>query len=133
MPVQILGRKGRELIWRYCNVLCFSPAREWALHCPAAAGLRRFPAGSSSHSAGVQRKAADSYKPSGIPNLESNFCLFSVELLHSAKPLLSEPQNSEYLFKEVLCDFLIIFRDSPALFSIIMKRKTFKISFNINI
>lgn len=49
------------------------------------------------------------------------------------KPLLSEPQNSEYLFKKVLCDFLIIFHDSPALFSIIMKRKTFKISFNINI
>lgn len=43
------------------------------------------------HGAGVQWKSADSYKTNVIPNLESNFCSLSVELLQSAKSLLSEP------------------------------------------
>lgn len=126
MPVQILGRKGWETMW-----FCFSHERQRVFDCPTIVGLRGFPGGSLSHSIGVQWKPADLYKLDFIPNLESNFHLLSVALLHSAKPLLSKPQNSEYLFKKVLCDFLIIFHDNPALFSIIMKWKTFKISFNI--
>lgn len=136
MPLQMLNRKGRETVWRYkmCSVFLM---RQWNFDCSTTAGLRRFPVSSSSHCpivpcVGVQWKPEDSSETKVIPNLESNFCWLWVELLHSAKPLLSEPQNSKYLFKKVLCDILIIFHDSLALFSIIMELKTSKISFNIN-
>lgn len=136
MPLQMLNRKGRETVWRYKMCSVFLMRNSGPLTVPLLWGwggslwvpcpIVLVPC------IGVQWKPADSSKTNVIPNLESNFCWLSVELLHSAKPLLSEPQNSQYLFKKGLCDVLIIFHDSLALFSTIMKLKTSKISFIIN-
>lgn len=134
MTQQMLNIKGRETVWRYkiCSVFLVRDGG------PLTVPLLQGSGGSLWVPCPIvlvpcvemQWKPADSSNV--VPNLESNFCWLSVELLHSAKPLLSEPQNSKYLFKRVLCDILIIFHDSLALFSITMTLKTSKISFNIS-